>query len=233
MNRPRSFKLPFEGCLLRGDRYKTRCRTVVLHGAGKSSRKRFLRLRSALSDLGIATVGFDYIGHGETGGELLGSSLRHRTEQAASVIRYAGEEPLTLIGASMSAYTAIRLTRRFRVDTLALLVPAVYTARAYHVPFGPAFSTIIRAPRSWQDSDAWDILAGFRGNLLVIAAERDEVIPVEIVDRIYASAKNAESKIVHVVPGSRHLLLFPKDRDFDRALEMIVRTFKRKEMRTT
>ena len=38
---------------------------------------------------------------------------------------------IALIGASMGAYTAIRLTETFSVDNLILLVPAVYTPQAY------------------------------------------------------------------------------------------------------
>lgn len=214
-------EVPFGHFMLRGDTYGHRSNTVVLHGAGKSSRMRFTRLRRALNERGIPTVAFDFVGHGETGGELIGSSLHDRTEQAAAVIRKAAEEPLTLIGASMSGHTAIKLTEMFRVDHLVLLVPAVYTARAYRLPFGPVFQSTIRVPGSWKDSDAWDILSNFQGNLLVIAAEDDPVIPKEVVERIYGSAKKARRRLLHVVPGSHHIGLFPRDEDISRAADMI------------
>ena len=134
-----TFEIPFGPSLLRGDGYAAVCRTIVLHGAGKSSRERFARLRRGLNDNGMPSASFDFIGHGETGGSLLGSTLHERTDQAAAVIRLTCREPLTLIGASMSGYTAVRLTETFAVDNLVLLVPAVYTPRAYDLPFGPAF----------------------------------------------------------------------------------------------
>jgi len=219
---PLPLAVPFREFILRGDSYGTRCNAVVLHGAGKSSRTRFTRIRRALNERGVPTVSFDYIGHGETGGKLIGSSLYERTEQAAAVIRHAAQEPLTLIGASMSAYTAVLLTRMFRVDHLILMVPAIYAARAYRLPYGPEFSAAIRVPQSWKDSDAWDILAEFPGNLLVIAAEQDSVIPREVVERIYASANQARTRHLHVVPGSKHIGLFPTDGDIAQAAEMIV-----------
>ncbi len=213
--------VPFGNTVLRGDSYRNPCHAVVLHGAGKSSRMRFTRLRRALNERGVPTASFDFIGHGETGGELVGSSLKERTEQAAAVLRQVAVEPFTLIGASMSGYTAIRLTEIFRVENLVLLVPAVYTARAYDLPFGPEFSSAIRVPESWKDSDAWSILSLFRGNLLVMAAEHDHVIPREVVERIHSSAVQAENRTLHVVSGSHHIGLFPTDGHISRAADMI------------
>lgn len=216
------FELPYDKYVLRGDTYKTACETIVLHGAGESSRARFSRMRESLNFHGIPSAAFDFIGHGETGGDLIGSSLHERTEQAAAVIRHTCIEPLTLIAASMSAYTAIRLTEIFAVNNLILLVPAIYTSYAYDLAFGSEFSAAIRAPNSWRDSDAFSILEGFKGNLLVIAAEHDNVIPTEVVERIHASAKHAEINRLHVVPGSAHLSLFPRTQDFLLARDMII-----------
>jgi len=216
-----SFELPFGHHLLRGDRQANPCHTLVLHGAGLSSRQRFSKMRGALKDKGLPSVGFDFIGHGDTGGEITETSLYGRTEQAKAVIRQTCREPLNLIGASMSAYTAIRLTGIFSVENLVLLVPAVYTPQAYHLPFGPAFSAAIRVPYSWKDSDAFTILEHFKGNLLIIAAENDHVIPDEVIKMLHESAKYAKTNQVYKVPGSEHLGLFPKSRDFDRAIRRI------------
>jgi pimeloyl-ACP methyl ester carboxylesterase len=218
------FQLRFGDYVLHGDSYATPCRTVVLHGAGKSNRQRFERLRAALNAHGRPSASFDFIGHGDTGGSLAGSSLKDRTNQASAVIRHACHEPLTLIGASMSGYTAIKLTEKFDVDHLILLVPAVYTPDAYGLHFGPEFSTAIRSEGSWRTSDAFAILRGFTGNLLTVAAESDHVIPREVIETIHASAANARTRRLHVVPGSQHLSLFPTEKDFRRAMALIRET---------
>jgi pimeloyl-ACP methyl ester carboxylesterase/GNAT superfamily N-acetyltransferase len=219
--RPTPFQLPFGDHVLRGDTYAADCSTLVLHGAGGSCRDRFTPLRDALNDRGMPSVSFDFIGHGETGGALLGSSLRERTQQAAAVIRHACHEPLTIVGASMSAYTAIRLTEMFTVENLVLLVPAVYTAGAYRVPFGPDFSAAIRVPGSWRGSDAYSILSRFTGNLLVIAADCDQVIPHGLVELVRDSAEGAKVRHLHVVPGAGHVGLFADEHEFVRALDLI------------
>lgn len=216
------FNLPYGKYVLRGDFYRESKETIVLHGAGKSSRSVFTRLRRSLNARNIPSASFDFVGHGETGGDILDTSLRGRTEQAAAVIRHTCIEPVTLIAASMSGYTAIKLTDLFSVNNLILLVPAVYAQRAYDLPFGPEFSAAIRKPNSWQDSDAFEILSRFTGNLVVIAAEFDDVIPREIVERIYSSAKSAAKRTLHIVPDSAHLSLFPKEQDFLLAVELII-----------
>ncbi len=226
---PAPFELPHGQHLLRGDAHEPSCNTVVLHGAGKSSRARFTRLRETLNDLGMPSAAFDFVGHGETGGELIGSSLRDRSLQAAAVIDHACNEPLTLIAASMSAYTAIRLTETFTVKNLILLVPAVYTSEAYDLPFGPEFSAAIRVRNSWRNSDAFGILKKFKGNLLVIAAENDAVIPMEVIEGIHASTANSETNRLHIVPGSEHLSLFPTTGDFTATCNLIMETCRDEE----
>ncbi len=218
---PEPFDLPFGHYLLKGDSYRMGGNCIVLHGAGQSSRERFTRLRKWLQSQGLSSSSFDFIGHGDTGGDILDTTLHNRTEQAAAVVRHACSEPLTLIAASMAGYTAIKLTEIFSVNNLVLLVPAVYTPRAYDIFFGTEFSAAIRAPGSWQDSDAFPIMSQFKGNLLIVAAEIDEVIPEAVIQGIYTAADSARSREIHVVPNSRHDCLFPTELDFHVAMAKI------------
>ena len=189
----KTFELPHEHYLLKGDEYGTEPsenNTLILHGAGGSSRATFTRMREHLLAHGIQSVSFDFVGHGETGGNIQETTLRGRTEQAAAVIKYKCQEPLTLIGASMGAYSAVKLAERFVVKDLILLVPAVYTPRVYEVPFGPRFSVIIREQESWANSDAFDTMSNFVGSITIIAAEIDHVIPMKLIDQHLHNAEN-------------------------------------------
>lgn len=225
------FEVPFEGTVLKADHYVGRDsnRILYLHGAGGSTRRGHHLLRGALQQRGLGSVCFDAIGHGDTGGTLAQSSVASRTRQAQAVLAASGmAEPLVVFGASMGAYNAIRLTQQHRVDALVLIVPGVYTPAAYEVPFGPDFSAVIRRERSWADSDAWEILSRFEGRLLVIHAEHDAVIPLEIPERLVAAATRAKSRQLHIVRGAEHnrlwSLLEETPADFDAALELVVGT---------
>jgi hypothetical protein len=80
----------------------------------------------------------------------------------------------------------------------------MYDSKAYNVPFNKEFTEIIRQPQSWRDSDAWQILTEYKGRLFIIAAEKDEVIPIGVVNRIYDSAVNAKERKLFVAPRASH-----------------------------
>lgn len=206
-----AFEVQYEDWSLKGDLWagSRSNHALYIHGAGSSARGGYTIPRSELAQRGIGTTAFDCVGHGETGGSLADSSVASRTRQAGSVIAARSlKGPLAVLGSSMGAYNAIKLTEHFPVKALVLVVPGVYTPEAYEVPFGPQFSSVIRRERSWADTDAWTILSRFTGKLLVIAAENDAVIPREIPERLVDAAGNAAWRQLHVVQGAEHNRLF-------------------------
>ncbi len=182
-------------------------RVLVLHGAGNSNRGRFQMLREELFAKGISSVAFDFVGHGDTGGDLKSSSLSSRTRQACRVVDALNlQQPFSVIGASMSAYTSVKLLEHFQIKSLILLVPAMYTSQAYTTPFNRGFSDIIRQPQSWVQSDAWRILADYTGRLLIVAGENDQIIPRDVINRIYDSAVNAVERKLYIAPNASHFV---------------------------
>jgi uncharacterized protein len=210
-----------------------RARLVLLHGAGLGTRERFGPFRRGLAEQGITSLAFDFIGHGETGGHLSESSLQSRTEQACAVIEAAGVRcPFSVLGSSMGGYNAVKLLEIYPIENLILFVPAMYHPAAYAIPFGEAFSRIIREPQSWKGSDAWRILETFRGRLLLVSAGLDDVIPEGVLQRIYVSATNASARTRYVVPNSPHLLihyLSQEPQEFDHVTGLVCHLFDRGE----
>jgi len=203
------FQVNFGSSTLIGDVHgpKNSPRVLVLHGAGNSNRGRFQLLREELFAEGISSAAFDFVGHGDTGGDLQSSSLSSRTRQACRVVDALNfPQPLAVIGASMSAYTAVKLLEHYQIKNLILLVPAMYGSQAYTTPFNRGFSDIIRQPQSWVQSDAWRLLADFRGRLLIVAAENDQVIPRDVINRIYDSAVNAAERKLYIAPNASHFV---------------------------
>ena len=206
-------------------------RVLVLHGAGNSNRGRFQKLRGQLYDRRISSAAFDFVGHGDTGGDLKSSSLLSRTRQACRVVDALNlQQPLSVIGASMSAYTAVKLLEHYQIKNLILLVPAMYSSRAYSIPFNRGFSEIIRQPQSWIQSDAWRLLADYTGRLLIVAAENDQVIPRDVINRIYDSAVNSTERQLYFAPNASHFVftdLRAKDpREFDHVFDQICNMLK-------
>lgn len=206
-----ALRVPFEGRDLHADTLPgdSPLHLFGIHGGGASDRSVWSGLRQSLWRRGVGSTALDCIGHGQTGGVFADSSLQRRGRQVRSVIAHAGVRPTALAGISMGAYNALRLSEELEAQALILIVPGIYTPEAHEVPFGPDFSAIIRRPRSWIDSDAWDILGRFRGRLLVVAGEQDSVIPVEIPERLHAAATCATQRELLVVPGAGHSGLLP------------------------
>ncbi len=203
----KEFKVAFKDTELVGDILPAEQdpRILFLHGAGSSNRRRYDYFRLPLAEDGIASVAFDSIGHGDTGGVLEGSNLAERTEQARAVIDSAlTVQPFGIMAGSMGAYTAIKLTKLYPIDRLVLMVPAVYNRDLYSVPFGPQFKEKVQQPKSWENSDAWDILGSYTGKLLLVVAENDGVVPKEIPERIYQAAVNAKNRELYVVNQASH-----------------------------
>ena len=203
-----NFSLSFGDITLKGNIVgDSKPSVMFLHGAGTANLARFDSFRELLARHGISSAGFDFIGHGETDGSLESSSLKQRTEQALAVIRKLSlTEPLTIIAASMSGYTALQLTLLVEVENLIFLAPGVYATEAYDAPFNSGFSGIIRKPDSWKDSDAWEILNSFKGNLLICTAENDQVVPKELTDMLYESATNARTREICMILNATHPL---------------------------
>lgn len=177
---------------------------LILHGGGGANISRYSGLRTRLAEAGFSSYAFDYIGHGETGGDLEGSSLEERTEITIEAIQQLHAVPDTILGSSMGAYTAIRILEHFDIKNLILFVPAIYSDTSYEIPFGTGFTKAINKPLSWQKSKAWDLLSAFKGNLLIVKAGNDNVIPKELIIKIYNSAVDANHKEIYTAEGASH-----------------------------
>ena len=205
------FEVPFQRSALVGNRRTPQgaiSSAILLHGGGTSAADGFEELRTFLHTQGIETLAFDCIGHGRTGGPQLGTTLHERVQQVLAVIKFQCLEPstLTVVGFSMGAYVAVKVAVEVGVPRLCLAIPAAYAAQAYKAPFGPEFSQILRTPRSWETSDAFDLMLTYSGHLLVISAEEDRVVPAEIPRRYASTSTSRRSTVHHVVKRSGHNL---------------------------
>ncbi len=206
----RRFQVKVDKTLLVGDVSgdATDLSLLMLHGAGKADRSRFSPLRKKLWTKGISSLAFDFMGCGESTGDRRISSLENQTEQACRVVKSQKfKEPLSVIGASMGAYIAVKLLAHFPVDNLILFVPAMYSIDACKLPFNNGFTQAIQKPSSWINSDAWELLSLFTGNLILVLAKKDDVIPQDVIARINHAAKRVISKTIITIPGAPHGIL--------------------------
>ncbi|WP_441248613.1 alpha/beta hydrolase [Kitasatospora sp. McL0602] len=183
---------------------------VVLHGAGAADQHVHAQLARLLAERGCRSISLDFSGHGVSSGELRELSLRRRFDQACAVVEeFAGDtDQLVLVGASMSGQTVADLLARYgtRVVAVGLLAPAVYSRRAWDLPFGGGFTEVIRTPQAWRDSAALDAYAAFAGRAVLAVPAEDHVIPPAVNESL-ARALSTRADFTHLVlPEATHHL---------------------------
>lgn len=149
-----------------------------------------------------------------------------KAKTAAVIDQLKLSQPLGLFGGSMGAYTAIKLTEIYKVNRLVLAVPAAYSKDVYDIKFGEDLTKRLREKEGWKNSDAFDILEKFRGKLLVVVAENDEIIPSEVSRLIYKSASKAKNRQIYVLKNAPHkireYLIDPKNQSIFREYYALV-----------
>lgn len=150
----------------------------------------------------------DFSGHGESSARTP-NSLSKRYAEAIAVLQYLDEvEPRAVVGISMSGEIAVRLAAapNNRIGRLVTLVGAACNSAAFEVPFGPAFTKILRTPQSWQRSVVFAQIASFPGRLTVVRATEDTVVPATIGELLIANARRAEHAEIVDILDTDHAL---------------------------
>jgi len=193
---------------------------VYLHGSAKTNGFDFPLVQN-LVQRDISVLTFNFSGTGRSSGSFEQSTIKKRVEEATAIIsKYADLANLTLCGTTMGAHLAIKMIDSFRVKSLVLFSPAIYDARAFDVPFDNRFQEIIQAYRSWNNSDALESLRRFRGQLLMILGDSDDVIPVGVMELIDKSAHSTSRKEAVFLPNCDHKI-FPWLKDHPKETEAV------------
>ncbi len=190
------------------DHNASRAQSVILHGGGINTdhEKQFSLFVDPFIKQNKSILAFDFSGHGKSTGQLSKSSLKKKCDETRSIMEQHTDKssPLTLCGASMSGYVAIKMLEVYKIDTLILFCPALYDKNAYDAPFDERFSTIIRKAESWKNTDVLELLQSFKGKLLIIIGDQDEVIPTGVIDLIDQHSANTSKKEIYRIPDCPH-----------------------------
>jgi len=189
---------------------------VFYHGA-QSSRKNYLPICQDLANQGLAALAFDFRGCGKSSGKLEQLSLVERGIDAQEALNFLMRHPkmdrqkIGICGVSMGAPQAVLMAalkdalKDGNVCFLVLRAPAVYNNWYEGEKFN-TYKQTYEARGDWQGSITFRYIGYFRGDLLVVESEHDEVIPHRVVEHYLSRAKKARSRELYVIKGASHNL---------------------------
>jgi len=189
---------------------------LFVHGWTGAQDANDVRLAQVLAREGFLCMSFDLGGHGESSGGLFDFTLEAFFAQTrAAFDRLANADargsPIIVCGCSLGAYLSILLTQERPVAALSLRVPANYPDEIFCAP--PVGRYIESgASRAWRSieraADANRALAALRdftGPVQLIAAGRDESIPLQTI-RNFVAAAGAARLDYHLLDEATHTL---------------------------
>jgi pimeloyl-ACP methyl ester carboxylesterase len=174
---------------------------VILHGARSCKENHFDYARAARA-AGFAAVAFDQRGHGESPGALDGRAI----EDVVAMAALLGDWPVALRGSSMGGYWALVAAERVGARAVVAICPAsgegllrgLRDGRLEFPVDAPGLEALI------VEHDVTYAAAGLRGDLLLLHAEGDEVVPVEHSRALHDAAVAARRRRLIVMPGGHH-----------------------------
>lgn len=183
---------------------------LFIHG-WTSDRKRSFQYAKSLAKLGYVCLLFDLRGHGTSEGNINTTTTKEFAGDVIAAYDYLAEldgvdmENISVVGSSFGGYHVALLTAERKVKRLVMRVPADYPNENFDKSKmetsggeGPDIVEWRNQPRKPGDTFALDALHNFGGEVLIIEAEKDDVIPHQLIEN-YINAIADKSKLTHVV----------------------------------
>ena len=176
-------------------------RTVIVFNGNAGNRAYRVALATALRRIGLQVLLFDYRGYGGNPGSPTEQGLAIDARAAREfLVNERHIEPQSLIYFGESLGTGVAVTLATEHPPAALILRSPYTSMAdvgqHHYPWLPV-RLLLR--------DRYDSLARIprvQTRLLIIAGERDSVVPAEFSQRLYDAA--SQPKTFVAIPGADH-----------------------------
>ncbi len=193
-----------------------RARVLFVHGWTGAQDANDVRLARVLARDGFLCLSFDLGGHGLSDGQLHDFTLADFLAQTRAAFDWlanvhGSDSPIAVCGCSLGGYLSMLLTRERPVAALSLRVPANYPDEIFS---GPPVGTYIEsgASRAWRseprtpaDNRALAALRDFAGPIQLIAAGRDESIPLQTIRNVVAAADTGRMDY-HLLEDATHTL---------------------------
>lgn len=189
---------------------------LVCPGWDDHGRPQFEKLRSDLAGLGWTCRRADLPdadwSEEARAGVVLHDGLAQLVRDHDALRAQAGMQDarMAVLGFSYGGYMAAQLTALRPVELLILRSPALYPDAVWHTKKvdidEAALDAFRRQPHAPPENRALACCAAFRGDVLLIGSENDEVIPPEVIRSYRDAFSAARSLTTFTIPGADHPL---------------------------
>ncbi len=187
---------------------------LFVHGWGGSQDQDLSRARE-MAALGCVCLTFDLRGHRANAVRKdLVTRGQNLQDLCAAYDWLAGQphvdaEAIAVIGVSYGGYLAALLSELRPVRWLALRTPALYLDRDWDVPKkrlhdDPELVRYRNRVVAADDNRALHACSGFDGDVLLVEAEHDQIIPRQVIDNYACAFGKAQSMTRRMIRGADH-----------------------------
>ncbi|MBI4167452.1 MAG: alpha/beta fold hydrolase [Candidatus Aenigmarchaeota archaeon] len=205
-----SENLKLDGTLFYPTEKKNKYPAILFVHGWTSERKRSFQYAKALADLGYICLLFDMRGHGTSEGDIDISTIKDFSSDVVAAYDYLSTaesvdpENISVVGSSFGGYLITLLSAKRRVKNLVLRVPADYPNEIFDKPkklFGSENIEVVnwrKKAKKPTETYALEALHNFKGNVLVIESEKDDLVPHQTIVN-YLKAVKDQSKLTHTL----------------------------------
>jgi pimeloyl-ACP methyl ester carboxylesterase len=187
---------------------------LFVHGWGGSQEQDLARAREA-AGLGSVCLTFDLRGHEPQSKTFHTVTRADNLTDLLSAYDWLALRPdvdaesIAVVGVSYGGYLAALLSSERPVRWLALRSPALYKDEQWQTPklqlhVDTDLPAYRRSRIAWQDNRALRACAGYTGDVLLVEAEHDEIVPHRVAENYLAAFGNANSLTSRRITGADH-----------------------------
>lgn len=187
---------------------------LFVHGWGGSQQQYLARARK-IAGPGCVCLTFDLRGHAKTQPQHETVSRENNFQDVLAAYDVLAAHPqvdpasIALVGSSYGGYLAAILTSLRPVKWLALRAPALYMDQDWDKPKrqlhkGDKLRTYRQQVVAADDNRALHACAAFKGDILLVESEHDQVIPHAVLVSYREAARQARSLTYRVLKDADH-----------------------------
>jgi len=187
---------------------------LFVHGWGGSQSQDLARAKE-VAGLGSICLAFDLRGHEPQSKTFHTVTRADNLADLVAAYDWLAQRPgvdidsIAVVGVSYGGYLAALLTELRAVRWLALRSPALYKDEQWRTPklelhVDADLPAYRRRRIAWQDNRALRACAAYTGDVLIVEAEHDEVVPHPVIENYVAAFSRSKSMTSRRITGAHH-----------------------------